>query len=143
MITLTERECDTHCQRLGLSATAQSVVKLIRQAHPSRRVQGRRGNVCALYPCQKMGVTIQAESYAVELAGVYEMEHDPDVLKFYDQLPPFKLKYFSRGGKPVGVVQGTQLDQPRSCALSCARRPLPCGSGAAGACPVSMCPRPP
>ncbi len=92
---LTERDLDAYCHRLALPAAAQCLAKLIRQANPSRRVQGRRGNVCALYPSRKMGVTIQAESHTVELAAIYEMEHDPDVLKFYDQPPPFKLKYFS------------------------------------------------
>jgi len=40
-----------------------------------------------------MGVMIQAESYKVELAGVHEKEHDPEVLEFYDQPPPFNLRY--------------------------------------------------
>jgi putative transposase len=32
-----------------------------------------------------MGVTIQFESHTVELWAIYLMEHDPDVLEFYDQ----------------------------------------------------------
>jgi hypothetical protein len=31
-----------------------------------------------------MGVTIQFESHRVELAFVREMEHDPDVLEYYN-----------------------------------------------------------
>jgi hypothetical protein len=31
-----------------------------------------------------MGVTIQFESHRVELAFIYEMEHDADVLEYYD-----------------------------------------------------------
>jgi putative transposase len=38
-----------------------------------------------------MGVTIQAESHPVELAGLYEYEHDPQALEFYDQPPAIKL----------------------------------------------------
>ena len=38
-----------------------------------------------------MGVTIQFESHRVELAEIYEMEHDADVLEYYDQPPPIKL----------------------------------------------------
>jgi hypothetical protein len=32
-----------------------------------------------------MGVSIQFESHTVELWAIYLMEHDPDVLEFYDQ----------------------------------------------------------
>ena len=51
-----------------------------------------------------MGVTIQAESYKNELAGVYEMEHDPTVLAFYDQPPPIKLQYQAKNGRNIGVL---------------------------------------
>jgi len=51
-----------------------------------------------------MGVTIQAESYKNELAGVYEMEHDPTVLAFYDQPPPIKLQYQAKNGRRIGVL---------------------------------------
>jgi putative transposase len=40
-------------------------------------------------------VTIQFESHWVELAGIYEMEHDAAVLEFFDQPPPIKLEYES------------------------------------------------
>jgi hypothetical protein len=72
-------------QRLGLPAEAQDIVATIRTSPPSRAVTGRAGNVCARYPSRKMGVTIQAESHRVELAAIYLMEHDPDVLEYYDQ----------------------------------------------------------
>jgi hypothetical protein len=39
------------------------------------------------YTSRKMGVMIQTESYKVELAGAHEMDHDPEVLEFYDQPP--------------------------------------------------------
>jgi transposase InsO family protein len=51
-----------------------------------------------------MGVTIQFESHRVELAGVYEMEHDAGVLEYYDQPPPIKLDYDSAAGKKMGVL---------------------------------------
>ena len=51
-----------------------------------------------------MGVTIQFESHRVELAGVYEMEHDAGVLEYYDQPPPIKLDYESAAGKRMGVL---------------------------------------
>jgi hypothetical protein len=38
-------------------------------------------------------VTIQFESHRVELAAIYEMEHDPLTLEFYDQPPAIALDY--------------------------------------------------
>jgi transposase InsO family protein len=51
-----------------------------------------------------MGVTIQFESHRVELAAVYEMEHDAEVLEYYDQPPPLKFSYKSANGKCLGVI---------------------------------------
>jgi hypothetical protein len=34
-----------------------------------------------------MGVTIQFESHRVELAFIYQLEHDSSVLEYYDQPP--------------------------------------------------------
>jgi transposase InsO family protein len=51
-----------------------------------------------------MGLTIQFESHRVELAAVYEMEHDSDVLEYYDQPPSFKLDYLSSSGRHLGVL---------------------------------------
>jgi transposase InsO family protein len=46
-----------------------------------------------------MGVTIQFESHRVELARIHELEHDPDVLEYYDQPPSFELIYQSKNGR--------------------------------------------
>ncbi len=51
-----------------------------------------------------MGVTIQFESHQVELAGIYEMEHDTGVLEYFDQPPPIKLDYASTTGKRMGIL---------------------------------------
>jgi putative transposase len=51
-----------------------------------------------------MGVTIQFESHRVELAGIYEMEHDANVLEYFDQPPAIKLVYASATGKRMGVL---------------------------------------
>jgi putative transposase len=51
-----------------------------------------------------MGVTIQFESHRVELAGIYEMEHDASVLEYFDQPPAIKLDYESVAGKRMGVL---------------------------------------
>jgi putative transposase len=90
-------------QRLGLFAEAQQVVATIRTSPPSRAVTGRAGNVCVRYPSRKMGVTIQAESHRVELAAIHLMEHDPEVLEYYDQPPPLTLTYVSPTDRKVTV----------------------------------------
>jgi putative transposase len=91
------------CQQLQLSETAQQVAEAIRASPPARRVQSRAGNVSVRYPSRKMGVTIQAESHRNELAGIYEKEHDPETLEYYDQPPSIKLVYPAKSGRRVGV----------------------------------------
>jgi transposase InsO family protein len=51
-----------------------------------------------------MGFTVQFESHRVELAAIYEMEHDSDVLEYYDQPPSIKLLYCSSRGRRLGVL---------------------------------------
>jgi transposase InsO family protein len=92
------------CKGLGISPYSRALVDQIRTSAPVRRVGGGRSNVSGRYPSRKMGVTIQFESHRVELAGIYEMEHDVDVLEFYDQAVQIKLKYEGPGGKRLGVL---------------------------------------
>ena len=70
-------------QRLAIPAQTRSIIDCIRSSGPSRHVGGGRTNVSGRYPSRKMGVTIQFESHRVELAGVYEMEHDAGVLELF------------------------------------------------------------
>jgi putative transposase len=92
------------CYRLGLSRAAISAVETIRNAEPSRRVGSRGRSVAGRFPSDKMGRTVQFESHTVELAGIWQYEHDPHVLEFYDQPVPIKLNYASAAGRPLGVV---------------------------------------
>ena len=94
------------CGRLSLSPEAQAVVAMIRSVGPTRRVGGGRENVSGRYPSRKMGVTIQFESHRVELAFVYEMEHDPDVLEYYDQAPSILLDYQSANRTAAADMAG-------------------------------------
>ena len=89
---------------IGVSPHARALMDRIRTSDPARRVGGGRSNVSGRYPSRKMGVTIQFESHRVELAGIYEMEHDPEVLEFYDQPIQIKLDYEGTGGKHLGVL---------------------------------------
>lgn len=90
---LSEHELDLLMQKLGIPDDAKRVAKFSRSSRPSRRVGSNGKNMPVQYASRKMGVTIQAESYKVELAGAHEMDHDPEVLEFYDQPPPFNLRF--------------------------------------------------
>lgn len=90
--------------KLELAERARKVIDHIRSSDPARRVGGGRRNVSGFYPSKKMGVTIQFESHRVELAAVYELEHDDDVLEYFDQPPSFKLDYDSADGRHMGVL---------------------------------------
>src|SRR5215510_4795521 len=101
---LTQNEFELWCERVKFSPETRVLVAGIRAAEPSRRVKSAAGNVSGRYPSQKMGCTIQFESHRNELAAIYQFEHDPAVLEFYDQPGPIKLVYSSAKGKPVGVL---------------------------------------
>lgn len=90
-------------ERNQIPERTRSVVEEIRTSDPSRRVGGGSSNVCGRYPSKKMGATIQFESHRVELAGIYEMEHDSSVLEYYDQPSPIKLNYRTLAGREIGV----------------------------------------
>ncbi|MBT2685308.1 TnsA endonuclease N-terminal domain-containing protein [Bacillus sp. ISL-37] len=72
---------------------AFKIIQNIRNSQPSRKVKSSGANVPGFYPSKKMGVTIQFESHKLELAGIYEKEHDPNVIEYYDQPPSFPIKY--------------------------------------------------
>src|SRR5260370_6335359 len=102
---LTENDFSVLCLRLNLASQAQAVLSTIQSSPPSRRVGSGGKNVPVTYTSRKMGGTIQAESYKNELAGVYEMEHDPTVFAFYNQPPPIQLQYPAKSGSMVCVLQ--------------------------------------
>ncbi|MFL5657245.1 MAG: hypothetical protein ACJ8CB_24055 [Ktedonobacteraceae bacterium] len=82
---LNEEMFEVWCLQHHLSEQAKTIIQRIRSSPPSRLVRGAAGNVSGRYPSQKMGCTIQFESHRGELAFIYQMEHDPTVLEFYDQ----------------------------------------------------------
>ena len=100
---LSEEDFASWCGRLSLSREAQEMVAQIRRSDPARRVGGGRHNVSGRYPSRKMGVTIQFESHRVELAFIYQMEHDGDVLEYYDQPSSIRLEYKAANGKGLLV----------------------------------------
>jgi len=49
-------------------------------------------------------VGLKAAAHRVELPLVYEMEHDPGVLEYYDQPPSIPLAYHAANGRRVSVM---------------------------------------
>src|SRR5215472_4898178 len=101
---LSDDELRLWLERSGLPKPAHDLIRQVRGSEPSRHVGSWRGNVSGRYPSKKMGVTIQFESHRVELAAIYEMEHDSDVLEYYDQPSPIQLQYESLKGRPLTVL---------------------------------------
>src|ERR1700683_35651 len=94
----------TWCKGLGLGDTTCETVSKVRSHGPTRRVGGGRSNVSGRYPSGKMGVTIQFESHRVELAFIYQLEHDSSVLEYYDQPPSIPLAYDACNGRRLSVL---------------------------------------
>jgi len=100
---LNQNDLATWYARLNLNDQARKIIEQVRSSEPTRRVGGGHSNVSGFYPSRKMGKTIQFESHRVELAAIYEMEHDPLTLEFYDQPPSIVLDYKSKDGRRVVV----------------------------------------
>lgn len=94
---MTIKDIKVWCSQKGLSDQAIKEIEFIRNSEPSRRVRSRLKNVSGFYPSKKMGLTIQFESRTVELAAIYEKEHDETVIEYYDQPPSFRIKYLVNG----------------------------------------------
>lgn len=98
-------EFDTWCKKNEITDRARAIVQKIRKSPPARNVQSGRGNVPGRYCSKKMGLTIQWESHTLELAAIFLMEHDPDVLEFFDQpAPKIKLEYIAKSGKKTSFL---------------------------------------
>jgi transposase InsO family protein len=101
---LNETAFEQWCHQLELSAQARDLITRIRSSPPSRLVQSAAGNVSGRYPSQKMACSIQFESRRGELALIYQLEHDPEVLAYYDQPGVIKLTYQSKNDRRVGAL---------------------------------------
>jgi putative transposase len=99
---LTPEEFDNWFACQNLPNTSKEVIQSIRLTEPARRVGGGRKNVSGFYPSKKNAKSIQFESHKVELPFIYELEHDEDVLEFYDQPHAFKINYQGLNGRSIG-----------------------------------------
>jgi len=101
---MTQEELAVWYEQVHISREGRALVDRIRSSQPPRKVGSGRSNVCGRYPSRKMGVTVQFESHQVELAAIYEMEHDPDVLEYYDQPISLRLEYLNPRGRKISVL---------------------------------------
>jgi putative transposase len=81
------------CRARALAPSTCDYLSTIRRSLPVRRVTSRANNVSGAYPSRKMGVTVQFESQNPELWAIVMMDHDPEVLEFYEQPATFKLRW--------------------------------------------------
>jgi putative transposase len=100
---LNDDEFSQWCNYLRLSEQAVKYITAVRLSPPTRLVTSRAGNVSGRYPSKKMGSIIQFESSKCELAGIYLMEYDKEVLEYYDQPEAIKLLYTALNGRNIGV----------------------------------------
>jgi hypothetical protein len=95
------RQFEQWCSKVGLGEKARRVVDLIRSSSPTQAVRSGLRNVRGRYPSSKMGCTIQFESHTLELARIYELEHDPGILEYYDKPTSMELAYRTASGRSV------------------------------------------
>ncbi|WJH37114.1 Tn7 transposase TnsA N-terminal domain-containing protein [Paenibacillus sp. CC-CFT747] len=98
---LTKEQFELWCIKNQITEPTKAYIQRIREQEPVRRVKSFNNNVTGFYSSTKMGLTIQFESHTLELRAIYEFEHDPDVLEYYDQTKPIKLKYRDKNGKNI------------------------------------------
>src|SRR5262245_53923543 len=91
-------------EKLELPLLGREYAKRVANSPPSRRVGSRGSNVVCRFPSKKMGATIQAESHRCELPLVYVLEHDPEVIAFWDQPESIKISYQTANGHLVSPM---------------------------------------
>ncbi|CUB35086.1 MULTISPECIES: TnsA endonuclease N-terminal domain-containing protein [Bacillus] len=96
-----EQEFQSWCILLDFTKETVSTIQKIRTSPPSRSVRSSKKNLSGKYPSKKMGMSIQYESYTVELVAMYVMEYDDDVIEYYDQPITLKLDYSRESGKRI------------------------------------------
>src|SRR5258708_11743959 len=122
-IMLSDEVFEQWCQDLALPEQTKALIAHIRASPPARRVRSAAGNVSGRYPSKKMGLSIQFESHRLEFPAIHEMEHDPDVLAFYDQPGRIRLTYQRRNNdRRVGAIHTPDffvIRQDRARSLEC------------------------
>jgi putative transposase len=92
---------------LRLSAEARAYLWAAIDEGPSRRVQGRMGNVVVGHFSKKMGIRLLVESRRGEHAQAILLERDPDVLAYFAQPPASELVLEDESGRPQTTTRYT------------------------------------
>jgi len=94
-------ELEQIIEQLQLPQLGREYLKRVATSPPSRRVRSTGTNVVCRFPSKKMGFVIQCESHHLELALVCVLEHDEEVIGYWDQPEAIKISYLTEAGRPV------------------------------------------
>lgn len=100
----TEQELLAWLESASLGKEACEVIQAVRSSEPAARVRSGTRNVSGRYPSRKMGRTIQFSAHRNQLAVIIEMEHEDDVIEYWDLPPSVKLVYETKAGKVRAVI---------------------------------------
>lgn len=98
---MTPEEYEQYCVRFGIDGEAKAFITRVRTGVPARRVNSGTNNVSNRFASRKMGFVVQAESQDPEFSYVVLLEHDSDVLEFYDQPETLYVPARSKKGKQI------------------------------------------
>src|SRR5712691_4423497 len=101
---LTPDELQSWFRRLEVADQTRTIISHIRSSGPSRTVGSGKSNVRGRYPSRKMGLTIQFESHRNELPAIFELEHDQEVIEYYDQPSPITIEYEGKSKRRIRVL---------------------------------------
>ena len=87
--------------RFKLSSKARTLIETIRSAPPYQRLDSTGKSVFVQYASEKMGCVIQARGHRTTLPAIIRMEYNNEVLEFFDQPPPFQIRYLTQAKREV------------------------------------------
>lgn len=99
---LSTAQFDEWARLRQLSPGAQAFLARIRSSNPARRVSNAAGNMCGAFASEKMGHTVQWESFTGERPLVLLWEVDKSCLEVWDQSWRLKINYVLPSGKKSG-----------------------------------------
>ena len=97
MFDQTERQA--YCKHHQLPAAGVAYMENLFTSGPSRPVGSRMGNVCGKFASDKMGCTVQFESYTIEFPFLLQAVSSDEVFAVLDQPPQLKLHCQTTTGK--------------------------------------------
>lgn len=98
---MTPDEFNEYCARHRIEGETRTFIERVRTGVPARRVKSSVKNVPNRFASRKMGFVVQAESQDPEFAYVVLLEHDQDVLEFYDQPETLYVKARDKRGRKI------------------------------------------